>query len=179
MPTTKKTPGVYIEEITFFPPAIASVDTAVPAFIGYTDKDDYRLQAKKIRSLLEFEEFFSEDKWELTYTENEDLVEEDFSRNQLYYNMQLYFANGGGKCYIISLGRKPQNNGGNKQDFFDALDVLSKEDEPTLIVMPEAAQLDPGACMDVYKAALAQAANLMDRFVIMDVPQLDDEDGDG
>ena len=178
MPTTKKTPGVYIEEITFFPPAIASVDTAVPAFIGYTDKDDYKFQAKKIRSLLEYEEFFSVDEWKLTFTENENRIDEDFSRNQLYYNMQLYFANGGGKCYIISLGKKPRNNDGNKQDFLDALDLLAKEDEPTLIVMPEAIQLDKADCMDVYKAALAQAANLMDRFVIMDIPESDDEDDD-
>ena len=63
MLATKKTPGVYIEEITFFPPAIAAVDTAVPAFIGFTDKDDLRLNAVKIRSLLEFEELFSLDKW--------------------------------------------------------------------------------------------------------------------
>ena len=140
MLATKKTPGVYIEEITFFPPAIASVDTAVPAFIGYTDKDDLRLNAVKIRSLLEFEELFSLEKWELTFIVNEKKIEEDFSRNQLYYHMQLYFANGGGKCYVISLGKKPENP--SKEDFLDALEVLAKEDEPTLIVMPEATELN-------------------------------------
>jgi uncharacterized protein len=176
MLTTKKTPGVYIEEITFFPPAIAAVETAVPAFIGYTDKEDRKLEAIKVRSLLEFEEYFSADKWELTFTVNENLVEEDFSMNELYYHMQLYFANGGGKCYVISLGKKQKDSSGSAQDFLDALDVLSKEDEPTLIVMPEAARLDHRSCMDVYQAALAQAANLLDRFVIMDVPETDGED---
>lgn len=171
MLATKKTPGVYIEEITFFPPAIAAVDTAVPAFIGYTDKDDLVKKAIKIRSLLEFEEFFSLEKWNLTFIVNEKKIEEDFSRNQLYYHMQLYFANGGGKCYIISLGKKPQNP--SKEDFLDALEVLAKEDEPTLIVMPEATELDFQSCMDVYQTALAQAANLMDRFVIIDVPEAD------
>ena len=29
-----KTPGVYIEEIPKLPPSIASVETAIPAFIG-------------------------------------------------------------------------------------------------------------------------------------------------
>jgi len=178
MPTIKKTPGVYIEEITFFSPAIASVDTAVPAFIGYTDKDDYKFQPKKIRSLLEYEEYFSADEWKLTFTENENRIDEDFSRNQLYYNMQLYFANGGGKCYIISLGKKSRNTDGNKQDFLDALDLLAKEDEPTLIVMPEATQLNNADRMDVYKTALGQAAKLQDRFVIMDIPPSDDEDDD-
>jgi phage tail sheath protein FI len=32
------TPGVYIEEIPHLPPSIASVDTSIPAFIGYTEK---------------------------------------------------------------------------------------------------------------------------------------------
>ena len=33
-----KTPGVYIEEISKFPPSVAQVETAIPAFIGYTEK---------------------------------------------------------------------------------------------------------------------------------------------
>ena len=33
-----KTPGVYIEEVNSFPGSIAAVETAVPAFIGYTQK---------------------------------------------------------------------------------------------------------------------------------------------
>jgi phage tail sheath protein FI len=172
MLATKKTPGVYIEEITFFPPAIAAVDTAVPIFIGYTDKDDMTKKAIKVKSLLEFEELFLSDKWELTYVVNEKKIEEDFSRNQLYYHMQLYFGNGGGKCYIVSLGKRPENP--SKEDFLEALEIIAKEDEPTLIVMPEATELDFKATMDVYQAALAQAANLMDRFVIMDVPEADE-----
>ena len=33
-----KTPGVFVEEISKFPPSIAAVETAIPAFIGYTEK---------------------------------------------------------------------------------------------------------------------------------------------
>jgi len=33
-----KTPGVYMEEIPKLPPTITSVETAIPAFIGYTQK---------------------------------------------------------------------------------------------------------------------------------------------
>jgi len=33
-----KTPGVYIQEIDSFPPGVAAVETAIPAFIGYTQK---------------------------------------------------------------------------------------------------------------------------------------------
>lgn len=176
MVAIKKTPGVYIEEISVFPPAIAAVDTAVPAFIGYTDNEDSKLQAVKIDTLLDFEEMYCDfDDWNLTFTVNENTIEEEFSRNELYYHIQLYFANGGGKCYVISLGKKSKNSIGRKDDFLAALEVLSKEDEPTIIVFPEAAQLAYPSCMDVYQAALAQAANLMDRFVIMDIPQADNE----
>ncbi len=173
---TKRTPGVYIEEISYVPPAVAAVETAIPAFIGYTDLENNKLEAKKIESLLDFEDAYCDwENWKLTYNVREDTSEEDFSRNELYYHMQLYFANGGGRCYVISLGKKNKNTGGNKADFMAALDVLSKEDEPTLILLPEASRLAYRSCMDVYQAALAQASDLMDRFVILDVPEADDE----
>ena len=35
---TYKTPGVYTEEISKFPPSVAEVATAIPAFIGYTEE---------------------------------------------------------------------------------------------------------------------------------------------
>jgi phage tail sheath protein FI len=57
---TNKTPGVYIEEIPKLPSSIASVETAIPAFIGYTQKAQERQSGdllhvpKKISSLLEY-----------------------------------------------------------------------------------------------------------------------------
>ena len=32
------TPGVYVIEKSLFPPSVAPVATAIPAFIGYTEK---------------------------------------------------------------------------------------------------------------------------------------------
>ncbi|MEA2926071.1 MAG: uncharacterized protein QOD25_3193 [Alphaproteobacteria bacterium] len=43
-----KTPGVYIEELDAFPPSIVGVETAVPVFIGYTEKAE-----NKGRSMLQ------------------------------------------------------------------------------------------------------------------------------
>ena len=31
-----KVPGVYIEEVSLFPPSVAAVATGIPAFIGHT-----------------------------------------------------------------------------------------------------------------------------------------------
>ena len=59
-----KTPGVYIEEIPHLPPSIASVETAIPAFIGYTEiakwKEDNDLKNKpwRIESMLQYEQYF-------------------------------------------------------------------------------------------------------------------------
>ena len=61
---TYKTPGVYIEEILKFPPSVAAVETAIPAFIGFTEKDTDADGASlvnrpvRITSLLEFEQLF-------------------------------------------------------------------------------------------------------------------------
>ena len=60
-----KTPGVYIEEISLFPPSVAEVATAIPAFIGYTKQAsnaDLKSLANlpvKISSLLEFVMLYS------------------------------------------------------------------------------------------------------------------------
>jgi phage tail sheath protein FI len=58
MATAYKTPGVYVEEITKFPPSIAPVETAIPAFIGYTAKaddqtpNDLKLKPTRISSMV-------------------------------------------------------------------------------------------------------------------------------
>ena len=33
-----KTPDVYVEEVSIFPPSVAEVEVAIPAFIGHTDR---------------------------------------------------------------------------------------------------------------------------------------------
>ncbi|HOG03704.1 MAG TPA: phage tail sheath family protein, partial [Accumulibacter sp.] len=64
MATAYKTPGVYIEEIPKFPPSIAPVATAIPAFIGYTRKAENRtaadlhLKPTRISSMIEYEKYF-------------------------------------------------------------------------------------------------------------------------
>ncbi|MDQ2751977.1 MAG: hypothetical protein M3R72_03045 [Bacteroidota bacterium] len=59
-----KTPGVYVTEIPSFPPSIAQVATAIPAFIGYTENDtdikgvSWHLTPKRIGSMLEYQQTF-------------------------------------------------------------------------------------------------------------------------
>ena len=57
-----KTPGVYVEEISKIPPSVAGVATAIPGFVGITEKEyvaeDNPNKVVKIESLLDFEEKF-------------------------------------------------------------------------------------------------------------------------
>ena len=54
---TYKTPDVYIEEISLFPPSVAEVATAIPVFIGYTEKGP-ALTSTRIDTLLDYENLF-------------------------------------------------------------------------------------------------------------------------
>ena len=54
---TYRTPGVYVEEISTFPPSVAEVSTAIPAFLGYTEKG---AGVARINTLLEYKTLFGE-----------------------------------------------------------------------------------------------------------------------
>src|SRR4029453_17533146 len=71
------------------------------------------------------------------------LAEADRSKHSLYYAMQHFYANGGGRAYIVSVGPyKALGTNLELDEFQDALTPLSKVDEPALIVVPEAQALD-------------------------------------
>ncbi len=207
MPSTYKTPGVYVEEISKFPPSVAAVETAIPAFIGYTEratkdiKGDLLRKPKKITAIAEYERFFGGAYSETTFSANViDTLDSnsgllirsatvprptDLSPFMMYYSIRMYFANGGGPCYIISvntyrdaggvinsidadlLGTNTTGNGG--------LDLLKMEDEPTLIVFPDAQALSDSQFYSLYQAALAQCNELQDRFALIDTKG-DEED---
>ena len=64
MATSYKTPGVYVEEIPKLPPSVAQVETAIPAFIGYTQiainlaANDLHNVPKRIGSLVDYERYY-------------------------------------------------------------------------------------------------------------------------
>lgn len=197
---TYKTPGVYIEEIVKFPPSVAQVETAIPAFIGYTEKATNKLKGDlkgiptRITSMLEYETFFGFAKPEtsigVTITdevvngvEQQTIVVDQPSEKQpflMYYSLQMYFANGGGPCYIISVGRYGDDLDvedtavttiGNKDALEDGLETLKQVDEPTLIVFPDLTRVSSISTTDfygLYNLALEQCKDLQDRFTIID-----------
>jgi phage tail sheath protein FI len=106
----KKVPGIYIEEISKFPPFITSVETAIPAFIGYTEKATRKVEGDlsnrpwRILSMMDYERYFGlpdPEKESLTVTFDKQKVsaaidETKRSKFLMYYALQMFFANGGG-----------------------------------------------------------------------------------
>ncbi|PXY46387.1 phage tail sheath C-terminal domain-containing protein [Flavobacterium hydrophilum] len=206
MATTYKTPGVYVEEIVKFPPSVAQVETAIPCFIGYTEKatnkinGDLKLKPTRITSLLEYERFFGFAKPETTISvtindvsgDNGDtrsiVVDQPTSKQPflMYYSLQLFFANGGGPCYIISVGRYGNDLDeadtqitaiNNSTALNDGLAELEKVDEPTLILFPDATKVSGITTTDfygLYNNALMQCQNLQDRFTLIDTLSYDE-----
>ncbi|MBD2211461.1 phage tail sheath family protein [Calothrix sp. FACHB-156] len=199
MPSTYKTPGVYIEEISKLPPSIAEVATAIPAFVGYTQKaviDGRDLHAvsaiepKRITSLLEYEQYFGTTEAEtgITVTIEEQIdaqtppnvidrkVTGSISKpspHNMYYALQAFFKNGGGPCYIVSVGSVKTASGVISDTALQAgIAEVAKEDEVTLFVFPESQALYTSTLdnrVGVFGDALNQCGLLQDRFVIMDL----------
>jgi len=192
-----KTPGVYIEEIPKLPSSVAQVETAIPAFIGYTEKakikedGDLNLVPTRITSLLEYETYFggaADEQYLSVEITGSDIVvtgpgkKTNRSPFVMYYSIQMYFANGGGPCYITSVGqfKYPKPNPPSEppvslpisilaDDLKKGLLEIEKEDEPTLLVFPEAIFLPTSIVFyDLYNLALAQCTKLQDRFTIID-----------
>ncbi|MFT6502900.1 MAG: phage tail sheath protein FI [Crocinitomicaceae bacterium] len=175
---TLKTPGVYVQEITKFPPSVAPVATAIPAFIGYTEKaedivaDDLRNISKRITSLLDYETYFGtaqdEDSIAVNVTADDKIIVTNATPSlyKMYYSIQMYFANGGGPCYITSVGSYTDSI--TLGSLEDGLAAVKKEDEPTLLLFPDATSLSSLDFHAINTSALTQCNQLQDRFTIMD-----------
>ncbi|SHE51383.1 phage tail sheath family protein [Pedobacter caeni] len=179
-----KTPGVYIEEIPHLPPSIASVETAIPAFIGYTqtaqwkEKDDLRNVPWRIESMLQYEQYFGypdPEKESITVYFNGSEVNakvDDTKRSKflMHYSMQLYFANGGGACWITSVGDYVATGGIIMADHLKAgLAEVAKINEVTLLVFPDSINLAKDDYYTLHDLAIDQCVLLQDRFTVLDV----------
>lgn len=183
-----KTPGVYIEEIPKLPPSIAQVETAIPAFIGYTEKaeDEIRGESltnepKRISSLLEYKRFFGEQAEEtgLAVLIKEQSTEPTIfqasianrSKYIMQYAMQMFFANGGGPCWVVSVGDYTTGIV-SFADLKGGLDATEKVDEITLYVYPDAQGMDNAPDFyNLFGASMDMCKNLKDRFTVMDIWQ--------
>ena len=224
-----KTPGVYIVEKNAFPNSVVEAETAIPAFIGITDKaqngsDDLKGIPWKISSMTEYLQYFGgapelkfavdikkffylsekqkADKKVLpdtlsqpapgifqycTYPSGEcGKVKFNNSKDDedapvgyafqvdgtnpytLYYNMMLFFANGGGTCYIVSAGSCSDKDILSDENVGAALNALEKIQEVTMIIVPEA--VENKTCTNIQQLMMKHCGEMANRFAILDVP---------
>lgn len=203
MATVFKTPGVYVEEIPKLPPSVAQVETAIPAFVGYTEKAEERgesllMKPTRISSLLEFRELYGGDhaidSVSIVVDENNNYAVDSVSianteRYLLYDSLRLFFDNGGGDCYIVSVGLYGSAPAyGDENDSTDpglrtGVKALEKYDEPTIILFPDAVNVvtggaDDGNFYSLQQMALEQCAKLQDRVGLFDLKENITEDLD-
>ncbi len=184
-----KTPGVYIEEISKTAPTAAEVPTAIPAFIGYTEtasKNGNNVINVPIylNSLTEYNEIFGGDflhkNIDISLDKNKNITKVEFEKQfYLYLSLRMFFANGGGQCCIISVGDYAQDIDKEKMD--TGIDLLKKENLPTIILLPDAVLLKTKEeCYAVQQKALMLCDKLKDRVTVLDVydgyKELDDMD---
>lgn len=179
MISTIKTPGVYVIEKNAFPPSVAQVATAIPAFIGYTEFGP--IEPTKISSMIEYEVLFggAPPPTNITIDTTADTYDVTESQLKLYNSLRLFYSNGGGDCYIVSIGHYDSSpDFSASTPFENGLALLESFDEPTLILSPDAINLSVANLGLLHKAALLQCSELMDRFTIMDVKIVTDLDTD-
>lgn len=192
MPTQNQAPGVYVNEIEGFSGSVVEVPTAIPAFIGFTEcamngNQDLTNIPMAISSMQDFQKYYAEPASALngaprplfTYVPNSRALppyaaDPSGPRFNLYYSMQLFFNNGGGNCYIVSIGSyKTVIAGGGPVApalFTNALDELKKFAEPTMLVMPDAMMLSSAAdWKSVSHYALTHCNTMQSRIAILDV----------
>ncbi|WP_299114029.1 phage tail sheath C-terminal domain-containing protein [uncultured Winogradskyella sp.] len=214
--STIKSPGVYINEINAFPNSVVAVETAIPAFIGYTPQASYEGKsytnvATKISSFAEFKAIYcfpdpdppsppakqykpeyylieqkeQPEKGNYVMVNNKyySLVPDPSTIYYLYNSVKLFYDNGGGTAYIVSVGsygtpgKKAMDDPGEQiinpnvslGDLQGGLELLKNEIEPTMYICPEATLLSVDNNGTLMKAMLQQASEMQTAISIFDV----------
>jgi phage tail sheath protein FI len=194
-----KTPGVYATEVDAFPPSVVGVQTAVPAFIGYTEKAEsggksIYFEPVQITSLAEFETIFGKgfkSTFELAVLDGTpapgaydfEVAGKFFTITQtapssfnLYNSLRLFYLNGGGTCFIVSVGdytnqgATPGGVGVELAKLENGLTAIREVVGPTMLVIPDAMLLpDNDSFSTLARQMLQQCGTLQDRVAIFDV----------
>ncbi|MEL7531496.1 MAG: phage tail sheath C-terminal domain-containing protein, partial [Bacteroidota bacterium] len=143
--------------------------------------DSLIMKPRKISSLLNYENLFGRSQDEtgisVEVRENADktsleLIKVGIENRQafrMHYAMQMFFANGGADCYVVSTGLQADTPLLQKGDLSAGLAASNKVDEVTLILFPDASALGEGDYYGLYTEALIACEELQDRFTIIDV----------
>jgi phage tail sheath protein FI len=199
-----KTPDVYVQEKSTLPPSVAEVPTAIPVFVGYTaitvnsKNESVTMQPIKIKNMAEYRSVFGGKAVEkfgvhIPYEENGFVIKADINnlpsedgqnilpKFMLAQSVEHFFANGGGACYVVSIGNHKTADATGlltdttpvESDFNSALSAISKVDEITLISLIDAHGLNSTAYYSLQTSVIKQCEDLQDRFALIDVLEKD------
>lgn len=179
-------PGVYTLEIPTLPPSIAVVQSAVPCFIGYTKKaekdgEDVKSKAVRIRNMRDFEAWFGTATPQIITVDVTDksavgeVVQFKSTvadlKYRMYYALRLYFVNGGGPCFIVSLGSDDSEGDPYTPELFKG---LKKAKDVTILVMPDAVK--SANYQSAIEQSLLHCSTAVNRVVLLDVDDVSGED---
>lgn len=196
MEDTRETKSTQPHRGRSVPAPVTGVDTAIPVFIGYTQKRSNKnglpsaetinsiliCRPQKIVSVEAYEQYFGKAPAEKVTLSLRDApvagggdierggVEIDYSvppMHKMFYHIQMYFANGGGPCYVVSVGdlSAPAIE---VEHLLAGLEMAKRCDDATLLLCPQIEQMDVDRAAGFYQAALNQASQSGDRFAIFD-----------
>ena len=192
------TPGIYLNRQEPLTQQAINNETAVPAFIGLTKSagiinDEPTInKITKVRTLVEYESIFGlsqNERFHVKLNQNThefELVDAPLSTEErtmskfFHQSIVLYFANGGGDCYVISIGEHSREHSCLTVDnFMTAIDLLEEVEDVTLLSIPESILLDSAEHYQVQQHALQHCEKMQNRFFLLDVKQQSDiEKGD-
>ena len=101
---------------------------------------------------------------------------------RLYSSIKFFYENGGGDCYIMSIGTYDYAKGSitDTTDFLNAMTLLKKETEPTMLVIPDVVEIkDPTGTdlQSIYANAYSlqseminHCGEMMNQVAILDIP---------
>jgi hypothetical protein len=150
-------PGVLIKEVRLAAPPIAGVGTSTAGFVGKAPKLTKPEFADAARLVTSPDQFIADycGGDPRSGADANTVKSSDLSRAVLGF-----FANGGGACYVVAMGKDAPA----ADDAKAALVLFEPIDEIAIIAAPGFAD------QTVYKALSDQASALGDRFAILDPP---------
>jgi hypothetical protein len=146
--TAYLTPGIYIEEIPGGSRPIQSVGTSTAGFVG--EAPDPQAPINKVVPIDNWSQFQAK------------FVGETSESTMLAQAVYGYFLNGGGRCYVVNVGKGGLLAGSGKKR--GGLDLLETVDEIAIVAAP--GYSDAAS----HTAVIDHCENLKDRVAILDPP---------
>ena len=183
-------PGVYTLEKSTLPPTIGVIPSAVPVFIGYTEKAEKKgeqLENKptKVKSMKEYEDWFGGPPKVALEVDIDDRIDNPLRPearvvppagfvHKMYHSMLFYYANAGGQCWVVSVGDYDEAPSYDKLQ--KAIDLLKKVKDVTILVFPDGTSLTESKYAALIAKALTHCEVSKNRVTIIDLHNTNGED---